>query len=133
MFQHKCVNYIYSIETLDQNGDFTLFSSQFTFLFFISLASAHILVAVPSILLWSSVAILIETFQDNYQRLRKDLNFILQFISKHRFMLKQFFYSSVLFISKFLHLTLSLLGYLKTRICWGGVNLNPLPPSKSHI
>ena len=30
------------------------------------------------------------------------------------------------------HLTLSLLGYLKTRICWGGVNLTP-PPSKSHV
>ena len=28
-------------------------------------------------------------------------------------------------------LTLSLLGYLKTRIRWGGVNLNP--PSKSHV
>ena len=28
-------------------------------------------------------------------------------------------------------LTLSLLGYLKTRICWGGVNLTP--PSKSHV
>ena len=29
-------------------------------------------------------------------------------------------------------LTLSLLGYLKTRICWGGVNLTP-SPSKSHV
>ena len=28
-------------------------------------------------------------------------------------------------------LTLSLLGYLKTRIWWGGVNLTP--PSKSHV
>ena len=28
-------------------------------------------------------------------------------------------------------LTLSLLRYLKTRICWGGVNLTP--PSKSHV
>jgi len=28
-------------------------------------------------------------------------------------------------------LTLSLLGYLKTRICWGG-SINP-PPSKSHV
>ena len=28
-------------------------------------------------------------------------------------------------------LTLSLLGYLKTRICWGGVKLTP--PSKSHV
>ena len=28
-------------------------------------------------------------------------------------------------------LTLSLLGYLKTRIRWGGVNL--APPSKSHV
>ena len=28
-------------------------------------------------------------------------------------------------------LTLSLLGYLKTRICWGGVNLTP--PSNSHV
>ena len=29
-------------------------------------------------------------------------------------------------------LTLSLLGYLKTRKCWGGVNLTPTP-SKSHV
>ena len=29
-------------------------------------------------------------------------------------------------------LKLSLLGYLKIRICWGGVNLTP-PPSKSHV
>ena len=29
------------------------------------------------------------------------------------------------------YLTLSLLAYLKTRICWGGGNLTP--PSKSHV
>ena len=29
-------------------------------------------------------------------------------------------------------LTLSLLGYLKTRICWGGGQFDP-PPSKSHV
>ena len=30
-----------------------------------------------------------------------------------------------------LPLTLSLLGYLKTRICWGGGQFDP--PSKSHV
>ena len=34
-------------------------------------------------------------------------------------------------LSRGLNLTLSLLGYLKTRLCWGGVNLTP--PSKSHV
>ena len=32
---------------------------------------------------------------------------------------------------KYVSLTLSLLGYLKTRICWGGGQFDP--PSKSHV
>jgi len=35
-------------------------------------------------------------------------------------------------ISGWHHLTLSLLGYLKTRIRWGGGQFDP-PPSKSHV
>ena len=38
----------------------------------------------------------------------------------------------LLLLKEFRKLTLSLLGYLETRICWGGVNLAP-PPSKSHV
>ena len=38
---------------------------------------------------------------------------------------------NVVFLKSFSSLTLSLLGYLKTRICWG-VSIWP-PPSKSHV
>ena len=38
-------------------------------------------------------------------------------------------FKQYIYLLKFL--TLSLLGYLKTRIRWGGVNL--IPPSKSHV
>ena len=51
-------------------------------------------------------------------------NWILVVIAKFRFMIWR---RKI----KMFHLTLSLLGYLKTRICWGEVNLTP--PSKSHV
>ena len=39
---------------------------------------------------------------------------------------------SIFWDCEFLCLTLSLLGYLKIRICWGGGQFDP-PPSKSHV